>query len=136
MGKEEHLLTTKEFAATCGWSVARVTQALRERRIRGRKISGRWMIAASEMPRAQEPQPTPPRRPETPRAATPEAPRGATRTPADFGVEEFSRLTYLTPQGVRQWLKAGRLPASRGPDGEVRVDAVCLSTPDIKRLLR
>lgn len=139
MEKDKRLLTAKDFAESCGWSAARLTQALREGRIKGQKQSGRWLIAASELARVVGPAPPAASLEQDPpasAAAVPQAPHAAPSAAPDYSVDEFSRMTYLTPLGVRQWLKSGRLPASGGPNGELRVDPACLAAPDIKRLLR
>lgn len=66
-------------------------------------------------------------------AAAQEAPAAAEAT---YSVEEFAAMTYLTAQGVREWLRIGRLRGVCTPSGEWRVAESNLSIPDISRLLR
>ncbi len=55
---------------------------------------------------------------------------------ANYSVEEFAAMTYLTVRGVREWLRSGRLRGLCTPEGEWRVVASNLSVPEIRRLLR
>jgi hypothetical protein len=64
------------------------------------------------------------------------APSTAEAPAAGFAVEEFAAMTYLTVQGVQEWLKTGRLHGRRDDSGQWRVDAASLELPDVRRLLR
>jgi len=49
---------------------------------------------------------------------------------------EFVNMTYLTANGVRTWLKAGRLTGRQNESGEWLIDAANLEVSDVKRLVR
>jgi hypothetical protein len=126
MEPKDTLLTTKEFAARSGMTVAQVTKLLRDHKIRGEKQSGRWMIPASALNSDDAPSP--------PAKAKPAA--QAARTSAAYSLSEFSAMTYLTEAGVARWLKEGRLQGYQSPGGEWQIDAASLENPYVKNLLR
>jgi hypothetical protein len=131
MGPKETFLTTKEFASRSGLTVAAVTQMLRDKRLKGQKQSGRWMIPASALQTAGEAPPAPAKKSAPPAKPAPAAPGGRHLT-----VAEFSQRTYLTEAGVIQWLKKGRLRGIQTAVGEWQIDAASLELPVIKHLLR
>ncbi|MEJ2282265.1 MAG: hypothetical protein P8X85_01575 [Desulfobacterales bacterium] len=45
-------------------------------------------------------------------------------------------MTFLTENGVREWLKKGRLTGRQNESGEWVIDAANLEQPGIKRLVR
>jgi hypothetical protein len=51
-------------------------------------------------------------------------------------VEEFSRLTFLTPAGVVKYLKAGILSGRQAEDGHWEVAADNLESARIRHLIR
>ena len=136
MTKSDALLTTREFAQKAGVSAGTVSKWLRKGTINGEKNSGKWLIAAAELSKlAQNPDNTSPTSEQPaslPHAGSPEA--GAEGT--SYSIQEFSDMTYLTPWGVQQWLKEGRLKKIVDAEGQLRVDGFNLDNPDIKRLLR
>lgn len=144
MGKQDKLLSTKDFAALTGQSVAAVTKGLRGGTLKGVKKSGKWMIdrdqaGASKKPVARKSAAKAPApRKKTP--AAPASPKSAKKPDAGSGkaftVDEFSKMTYLTPFGVRDWIKKGILSARQTGEGDWQVDAANLDTDQIKRLLR
>ena len=64
--------------------------------------------------------------------ATPK-PAKATKS---FSVAEFADMTYLTENGVMQWLKQGLLIGQQNDKGAWQVDASNLEVPNVKRLVR
>ena len=68
------------------------------------------------------------------------AEKKATPKPAEarkfFSVAEFVDMTYLTENGVMQWLKQGLLKGQQDEKGDWQVDAANLEVPNIKRLVR
>ena len=131
MGQNEPLLTTKEFASRSGLSVSHVTKMLREKKLKGHKESGKWMIPAGALEDAGE-VPAPAKAQKTAPAKT------AQPSPAgqSMSVSEFSAKTYLTETGVIRWLKKGRLKGALTSGGEWQVDAASLELPAVKHLLR
>jgi excisionase family DNA binding protein len=112
-------LSTREYAQTCGLTVQKVTQMLRAGQIAGEKLGNRWRIPADQVP-AQ--------------TAAPETPESSARP--HYTVDEFAAMTYLTPWGVVDWLKTGRLKRVVDAEGNWAVDAACLDHPDVRRILR
>ena len=49
---------------------------------------------------------------------------------------DFVKMTYLTENGVKEWLRQGRLTGLQADSGEWMIDAANLEGPDIKRLMR
>jgi len=94
--------------------------------------------AAKPVRRAPVPSPAP-KAPAAP--VPPPEPAVATRPenpPAEktLSVSEFAAMTYLTEQGVSEWLRIGRLQGVRQANGELQVSASNLQVPDIGRLVR
>jgi excisionase family DNA binding protein len=135
MTKSDALLTTREFAQKAGVSAGTVSKWLRQGTINGEKTSGKWLISATELSKIAQ-------RPENPSSASKQAPQlhaGSPKAGAEstsYSIQEFSDMTYLTPWGVQQWLKDGRLKKTVDAGGQLRVDGSNLDNPDIKRLLR
>ena len=69
--------------------------------------------------------------PKKAKAAKAKTPAGKTIPLADF-----VSMTYLTENGVKEWLKQGRLTGLQGDSGEWMIEAANLELPDVKRLLR
>ena len=131
MGQNETLLTTKEFASRSGLPVAQITKMLREKKLKGQKKSGKWMIPASALQTTgASPQPE-----RASKAAPPQTTQPSAGGPS-LSVSDFSAKTYLTEAGVLQWLKKGRLKGTQAAGGEWRVDAASLELPAVKHLLR
>ena len=53
-----------------------------------------------------------------------------------FSVAEFADMTYLTENGVMQWLQQGLLKGQQNAKGAWQVDASNLEVPNVKRLVR
>jgi len=53
-----------------------------------------------------------------------------------YSLAEFVKMTYLTENGVKAWLKQGRLSGRQNETGEWMVDAANLDAPYVKRLVR
>jgi hypothetical protein len=53
-----------------------------------------------------------------------------------FSVAEFADMTYLTENGVMQWLQQGLLQGQQDATGKWQVDASNLEVPNVKRLVR
>jgi len=131
MGPNETLLTTKEFASRSGLTTSQVTKMLREKKIKGEKQSGRWMIPASELASGSDARAT-----AKPKKASAMKTTPSSGSPKTYSVSEFSQLTYLTEAGVIQWLKKGRLQGNQAADGQWVIDAASLQLPGTKHLLR
>ncbi len=143
MPEEIKKLTTKQFADRTGLSASTVSQYIRDGKINGKKESGRWMIAESEVGRFKKDQ-AGAEEPKTSRAAAEAAPieKKPEKKPAPavggsaYTVEEFSRLTFLTPSGVVKYLKEGILTGARGADGQWQVAADNLQSKRVRHLVR
>ena len=64
--------------------------------------------------------------------ATPKSAKAA----KSFSVAQFADMTYLTENGVRQWLQQGLLKGQQNAQGAWQVDASNLEVPNVKRLVR
>lgn len=53
-----------------------------------------------------------------------------------YSVAEFAGMTYLTENGVMQWLQQGLLKGQQDPKGNWQVDASNLEVANVKRLIR
>jgi outer membrane biosynthesis protein TonB len=63
------------------------------------------------------------------------APKSA-KAAKSFSVAAFAEMTYLTENGVMQWLKQGLLKGHQNAKGEWQIDASNLEVPNVKRLVR
>lgn len=133
MNENETTLTTAEYSKKSGLATSTVARMLREGKLRGEKRGGKWAVFASELENggAENKQPSvkAPVRP-TPTSANPPS------SAKIYDIETFSRLTYLTENGVRQWLRNGRLTGSTDSGGNMNVDASNLERTDFKHLVR
>ena len=129
---EQQFLNAREFTEKSGISGQTLTRLLREGKIKGEKVSGKWVIPRSELnsPLVSVAPDTEPvefkiRENTPPGASSP-----------TYTIAEFSRMTYLTEKGVLNWLKKGRLTGRQTPKDGWRVDAANLDVPDLKWLVR
>ena len=63
------------------------------------------------------------------------APKAA-KSAKSFSVAAFANMTYLTENGVIQWLRQGLLKGQQDAKGEWQIDASNLEVPNVKRLVR
>lgn len=144
MAKKSQALSTREFSDMTGISISIVTRLVREGKIKGVKISGKWLIDQEEI------------NAETVKSLSktvrPQEDSGTGRTsaalernekkrpskPSDrtYSVAEFSDLTYLTEKGVEEFLKSGRLQGARDDKGNWRVGHENLQNSNIRHLIR
>jgi hypothetical protein len=64
------------------------------------------------------------------------APPKPAKAAKSFSVAEFADMTYLTENGVMQWLQQGLLKGQQNAKGAWQVDASNLEIPNVKRLVR
>jgi hypothetical protein len=64
--------------------------------------------------------------------ATPKSAKAA----RSFSVAQFAEMTYLTENGVMQWLRQGLLKGQQDAKGAWQIDASNLEVPNVKRLVR
>ena len=69
-----------------------------------------------------------------PKKATPA--KAKTSTAKTIPLADFVNMTYLTENGVKEWLKQGRLTGLQADSGEWMIEAANLELPDVKRLIR
>jgi hypothetical protein len=62
--------------------------------------------------------------------------RVKTSTAKTIPLADFVNMTYLTENGVKEWLKQGRLTGLQADSGEWMIEAANLEVPDVKRLMR
>jgi outer membrane biosynthesis protein TonB len=63
------------------------------------------------------------------------APKSA-KAAKSFSVAAFADMTYLTENGVMEWLQHGLLKGQQDAKGDWQVDASNLEVPNVKRLVR
>ena len=63
------------------------------------------------------------------------APKSA-KAAKSFSVAKFADMTYLTENGVMEWLQQGLLKGQQGANGDWQIDASNLEAPNVKRLVR
>jgi excisionase family DNA binding protein len=133
MTGNEKTLTTSEYAKKTGLAASTVARMLREGKLRGEKHGRKWAIPANELENSgvENGQPD---------ATAPSSPPPVSNSPSSsaktYDIEAFSRLTYLTKKGVRQWIKDGRLTGTIDSVGNLKVDAANLQRADFKHLVR
>ena len=59
-----------------------------------------------------------------------------TKSSKSFSVAEFVDMTYLTENGVMEWLQRGLLKGQQNAKGAWQVDASNLEVPNVKRFVR
>lgn len=62
--------------------------------------------------------------------------KGTASSAKAYSLAEFVKMTYLTENGVKAWLKQGRLSGRQNETGEWMIDAANLDAPYVKRLVR
>ncbi|KJS30304.1 MAG: hypothetical protein VR64_16485 [Desulfatitalea sp. BRH_c12] len=133
MSESQAMLTTQQFAKKANVSTSTLSKWLRNGKIKGRKNGGKWLIPIDQLELlASLPTPVPCSSDPSKKAAT-SPPHAET---IGYSIEEFSTMTYLTPFGVEQYVKNGRLSGTRKPDGQWYIDSLNLEKATIKRLLR
>jgi len=58
------------------------------------------------------------------------------KTSKSFSVAEFAGMTFLTENGVMQWLQQGLLKGQQSARGDWQIEASNLEVPNVKRLVR
>lgn len=141
-------LSTREFSDMTGIPVSAVSRMVREGKINGIKVSGKWLIdpdalkakdieALSRIKNKQRTHQgagqvsTVPKVPGEEKAN--HVPKRAGKT---YSVSEFSGLTYLTEKGVEDFLKTGRLQGVKDDRGNWRVAHENLKKSSIRHLIR
>ena len=71
-----------------------------------------------------------------PKKAKPAKAKTKTSTAKTIPLADFVSMTYLTENGVKEWLKQGRLTGLQADSGEWMIEAANLALPDVKRLMR
>jgi len=62
--------------------------------------------------------------------------KGTASAAKAYSLAEFVNMTYLTENGVKEWLKQGRLIGQQAETGEWMIESANLEVPDVKRLMR
>jgi excisionase family DNA binding protein len=151
MAAKSQLLTTSEFASQAGITSSKVSKLIREGKIKAEKKSGKWMISSDQLNAvkglSKKAKPVPkkktaksaPKNVAAPKPAPPKKTKPAEGKPSAgkaYSLAEFVDMTYLTENGVKEWLKLGRLSGRQNEAGEWLIDAANLDAPFIKRLVR
>jgi hypothetical protein len=126
-------LTTGKFSQKTGIAVSTIYRMLRQGELQGRKRSGKWAIYASELQNAAVVSKQAGETFSADRVSRVDMHKAAKK---NIGIETFVEMTYLTENGVRQWLKTGRLAGSIDADGTIQLDAANLDRHELKHLIR
>ena len=62
--------------------------------------------------------------------------KGTASAAKAYSLAEFVNMTYLTENGVKDWLKQGRLSGRQNETGEWMIDAANLDASYVRRLVR
>ena len=135
MADTNKTLSSAEFSKMTGIAVSTINKMLRQGDLRGEKRSGKWAIFQEELNSAAITQRNQPTQTSTAAAAKSNTPRSSSGGKR-YDVASFARMTYLTENGVRQWLKTGRLSGGTGAYGKPFVDATNLDRADLQHLIR
>ena len=159
MAKKSKMRTTSEFSKLSGISVSTLNKWIREKKIKGEKQSGRWMIGEDQLKSkavqtfgsSQSAKGTAGGKKKSAKPAKKlvaiakkplktakpgKFPQKSSTAVKTYSVEEFSAITYLTDFGVRKFLKLGRLKGEIDAGGTWKVFAENLLDPMIKHLVR
>lgn len=120
-------LTTAEYAKISGMTPSTIARMLREGKLNGEKRGGKWAILVNAEPHFDDTE-------ETQQSVAP--PATSTTKVIRYDIATFAKMTYLTENGVRQWLKSGRLTGGANEDGRMEVDAVNLERLEVQHLVR
>ena len=130
-------LSTNEYSKISGLSISTITKMLRKGELRGQKIGGKWAIDASETQQFNAGGDQTNNHQKD--SEKPAAKQTAVTKPSNnetYDIDTFTSMTYLTEQGVRQWVKNGRLSGSVDNSGNLLVDADNLNRPEFRHLIR
>jgi hypothetical protein len=74
----------------------------------------------------------------TKKAAAPKkkATASSAKSTKSFSIAEFADMTYLTENGVKEWLQQGLLKGQQNATGEWQIETSNLEVPNVKRLVR
>jgi excisionase family DNA binding protein len=133
MTENAKTLTTGEFSKITGMPVSTLTRMLRQGRIRGEKRGAKWAIFENEVHNVTAAAAQKKASSSSDFGPIFEAPVSSGKT---YDIKAFSKMTYLTEKGVRQWLASGRLTGRLNPGGEGVVDAANLDRPELRHLIR
>ena len=151
MAKKDQLLNTGEFASRAGIATSIVSKLIRDGKIKAEKKSGKWMISPDELNskdlqglskkgKAAPKKKTAKAAGGTKKSASPATKKQPAKSPGGkkkaYTLSEFTAMTYLTENGVQQWLKQGRLSGRQDDQGQWLIDAANLEVADVKRLVR
>jgi len=90
--------------------------------------------AAKKSASPKKAKPAAPKKSAPPKKAKPA--KAKTSAAKTIPLAEFVNMTYLTENGVKAWLKQGRLSGRQNKTGEWMIDAANLDASDVKRLVR
>ena len=60
----------------------------------------------------------------------------AAKATPSYSVNEFADMTYLTENGVMEWLQRGLLKGRQDAKGNWQVETANLEDPNVKRVVR
>ena len=146
MAQKKQFLTTSEFAEKVGIETSKVSKLIRDGKIKAEKKSGKWVISQSQLKaksiqklsKGTKPAVKKSAAPAAKKLAKPKKKKATQKKPAakSYSISDFAEMTYLTKNGVLDWLKQGRLTGQQNSAGEWLIEAANFEVPDVKRLVR
>lgn len=126
------MLSASEFAKRVGVSVSTITKQLRSGTLKGTKISGKWQIPESFLTAGTAKKSAAPIK----SSSTAKTNAAKAISASLISVDAFCEMTYLTRQGILQWLKTGRLKGAQDAEGTWYVDPASLKLSHMQHLIR
>lgn len=129
MAKKEQKKSTKKPQTKAPAKAKKVTAKAKKAAAPAKKPAARPKKAAApaKKPATRAKKAAAPKKKATPSSAK------ATKS---FSIAEFADMTYLTENGVKEWLHQGLLKGQQNAGGEWQIEASNLEVPNVKRLVR
>lgn len=129
MAKKERKKSSKKTQTKGAAKAKKVTAKTKKAAAPAKKAATRPKIAAAPAKRSAAPakKAAAPKKKATPKSA---------KASKSFSVAEFAGMTYLTENGVMQWLQQGLLKGQQTARGDWQIEASNLEVPNVRRLVR
>ena len=122
MAKKAQKKSSKKPQTKGAAKAKKVTTKAKKATVPAKKVTAKAKKAAAPAKKAAAPK----------KKATPKS----AKVSKSFSVAEFAGMTYLTENGVMQWLQQGLLKGQQGARGDWQIEASNLEVPNVKRLVR
>ena len=133
MPDNEKTLTTAEYAKKAGLATSTVARMLRDGKLAAKNAAANGSFMPTRRKAAVRKKSNRPQRPPSGPAPISNNPPSSTTS---YDIEAFSPIDFPDENGVRQWLKDGRLSGGTDSSGNLKVDASNLERAEFKHLVR